>query len=427
MRRSMLYQRWREVAAGLSGERALVDLGAGRSWTFSQLAAEAERLEVPAGRIVYPRGDGATFVLEVLRGWRQGAVVCPLEDGQAEAAFGRLPGAVAHVKTTSATTRVARSVAFTATQLAADATNIVATMGLRRDWPNLGAISLAHSYGFSNLVLPLLLHGIPLVLVGSRLPEAVRRAGEALPGLTLPAVPSLWRAWHDANAVPTGTRLAISAGAPLPLPLEQEVFRQRHLKIHNFYGATECGGIAYDGTEVPRTEASVVGCAMSGVQLSTNAEGCLRVEGANVASGYWPEADANLGSGHFQTSDQVELGLDGMVRFLGRNSEVINVAGRKVVPEEVERVLQEHPGVRQCVVLGVPRRGAEHGERIVAVIVAEDGVRRETLESFLSSRVPDWQRPGDWWFVEDLMPSARGKVIRSDWRRRFLETTDRGG
>jgi long-chain acyl-CoA synthetase len=40
-------------------------------------------------------------------------------------------------------------------------------MGLRPDWPNLGVISLAYSYGFSNLVLPLLLHGIPLFLAPS--------------------------------------------------------------------------------------------------------------------------------------------------------------------------------------------------------------------------------------------------------------------
>ena len=57
--------------------------------------------------------------------------------------------------TQSATTGAARVIAFTAGQLAADVENIVATMGLRPNWPNLGVISMAHSYGFSNLVLPL--------------------------------------------------------------------------------------------------------------------------------------------------------------------------------------------------------------------------------------------------------------------------------
>ena len=88
----------------------------------------------------------------------------------------------------------------------ADAENIVATMGLRADWPNLGVISMAHSYGFSNLVLPLLLHGIPLILAPAPLPEIIRRAAENEPAITLAAVPAMWRAWHEADAIPPGVR-----------------------------------------------------------------------------------------------------------------------------------------------------------------------------------------------------------------------------
>src|SRR5204863_8752858 len=108
-----------------------------------------------------------------------------------------------------------RLVAFTAAQLVADAQNIIATMGLKPEWPNLGVISLAHSYGFSNLMLPLLLHGIPLILVGSALPEAVRRAAATEEAITLAAVPALWSRWHEVDSIPAHVTLAISAGAPL--------------------------------------------------------------------------------------------------------------------------------------------------------------------------------------------------------------------
>ena len=141
-------------------------------------------------------------------------------------------------------------------------------MGLRPDWPNLGVISLAHSYGFSNLVLPLLLQGVPLVIVNSPLPESIRRAASTVPHATLPAVPALWRAWHEAGAIPSNIRLAISAGAPLPLALEQDVFAKAGLKIHNFYGATECGGIAYDRSGTPRTDAACVGDPMMNVTVA---------------------------------------------------------------------------------------------------------------------------------------------------------------
>jgi hypothetical protein len=65
-----------------------------------------------------------------------------------------------------------------AEQLIADAKNIVETMGLRSAWPNVTVISLAHSYGFSNVVLPLALHGIPLIIARGALPEALREAAE---------------------------------------------------------------------------------------------------------------------------------------------------------------------------------------------------------------------------------------------------------
>ena len=70
--------------------------------------------------------------------------------------------------------------------------------------------------------------------------------------LTLPAVPALWRVWNDADAIPPSTRLAISAGAPLPVAVEREIFQRQGLKVHNCYGASECGGIAYDATMDPR-------------------------------------------------------------------------------------------------------------------------------------------------------------------------------
>src|SRR5437763_6238345 len=166
---------------------------------------------------------------------------------------------------------------------------ILAKMGLHRDWPNLCVISLAHSYVFSNLVTPLLLHGIPVILSDPPLPEAVRRAAPTADHLTLPAVPALWRAWHEANASPANLRLAISGGAPLPLPLEQAVFDSTGVKLHNFYGASECGGIAYDTSACPRADAASVGGPMRNVEVSRNENDCLEVRSRAVGETYWPE------------------------------------------------------------------------------------------------------------------------------------------
>src|SRR5258708_7575336 len=187
----MLYDRWRQVAQENAGQLAVLDWARRQHWNFGALAELIEKSVPEPIETVFPQGMSLEFILAVLRAWRFGQIVCPLEVDQAPPSFSKIPGPIVHVKTTSASTGAPRMIAFTAAQLAADAANIVGTMGLRRDWPNLGVISLAHSYGFSNLVLPLLLHGIPLVLLDSALPEAVRGAAAALPEITLPAVPAL--------------------------------------------------------------------------------------------------------------------------------------------------------------------------------------------------------------------------------------------
>jgi long-chain acyl-CoA synthetase len=413
----MLYERWRQIAQEHRNEIALQDVALSGRWTFAQLAAATESGSSGAGTVVYPQGATAEFIFTVLRGWRSGKVVCPLETGQSPPVFQQLPTDCTHLKTTSATTGTPRFVAFTDGQLAADAHNIVATMGLRSDWPNLGVISLAHSYGFSNLVLPLLMHGIPLMLTGNSLPEMVRSVATVSESLTLAAVPALWRIWHESGAIPRNVRLAISAGAPLPLPLVQAVFAASGLKIHNFYGSSECGGIAYDATNILRTDAACVGAPMQNVHLSVVAESCLQVCSQAVGQTYWPEPSADLANGCFRTSDLAVIS-GGLVYLRGRAGDQINVAGRKVSPETIERALLKHPQVLECLVFGVPSRDAERTEEIVAVVMSRE--REGILRQFVLETLPAWQAPRHWWFVDSVQTNPRGKVSRAEWRKNWL-------
>jgi acyl-CoA synthetase (AMP-forming)/AMP-acid ligase II len=415
----MLYERWRQVAQECGHELALSDVGSGRKWTFSQLAREAD-LATPEDSLVCPQGHDANFVLAVLCAWRRGAVVCPLEPHEERPTVQLPPKPCCHLKTTSATTGPSRFVAFRAEQLAADAQSIVQTMGLRPDWPNLAAISLAHSYGFSNLVLPLLLHGIPLVIVPAPLPEVVRRCAQECSAVTFPGVPALWRAWHEANAIPSTVRLAISAGAPLAGELERAVYERTGLKIHNFYGSTECGGIAYDPASTPRADDSYVGEALINVELALNEVGCLRVHSQSVGETYWPDACDSLAKGRFETSDLVRL-TNGKVYLEGRVTDQINVAGRKVSPASIERALRAHSAVGECLVFGIPSNDADRTDQIVACVVANAKTASDDLKQFLLRFLPGWQVPRQWWFVDSLAPDHRGKLSRAEWRRRFLE------
>jgi long-chain acyl-CoA synthetase len=419
----MLYEWWRKISAERRNELALRDFASGRCWTFAELFIAGEKQKIGPTDVVFPQGHSPEFIFDLLAAWRENKIVCPLESGQggqsvlASRFVGSLAPPIVHLKSTSATGGAARFVAFTAEQLTADVENIIATMGLRVDWPNLGVVSLAHSYGFSSLVLPLLLHGVPLILAPAPLPEIIRQAVDHKSGITLPAVPAMWRAWHEASAIPQNVRLAISAAAPLPVNLEQEVFKATGIKIHNFLGSSECGGIAYDASETPRTEDAFVGSPLQNVNLSLNDDGCLVVHSRAVAETYWPAKSGSLGGGIYQTSDLAEL-KDGAVFLRGRLGDQINIAGRKISPETVEQVLLAHPQVRECLVFGVPSRDAERMENIVAVVATS--AAESELKKFLLLTLPAWQVPREWRFVESLPTNARGKISRAEWRKQFM-------
>jgi acyl-coenzyme A synthetase/AMP-(fatty) acid ligase len=424
--KEMLYELWQKVVRERRNDVALRDLASGRCWTFSQLNQEAADPLPGNPAMVHPRGNSPEFIITVLRAWRGRAVVCPLEAHHSPPAAFPPPPPCCHLKTTPVSTGVQRAVAFTAEQLAADAENIVATMGLRPDWPNLGVISPAYSYGFSNLVLPLLLHGIPLFLVPSPLPVALRCAAHAEWNLTVAAVPALWHAWHKAGAILSNVRLAISAGAPLPLTLERAVFKEHGVKIHNFYGSTECGGIAYDATPVPRTDESSVGRPMKNVEVEIAGDSSLRVRSRAVGDTFWPEPEPALGLGVFQTCD---LGgfKDGEICLYGRTNDHINVAGRKVSPTIIEQALREHEAVAECVVFGVPSGSADRMDLIVACVAADRPSSRDELKQFLLQKLPSWQVPREWWFVESIGTNGAGRPCRAKWRSEFLENRAKAG
>lgn len=414
----MLYERWCRTLESGPHRPALHEPAAGRTWTFADLDRAAAAPPAQPGP-AHPTGRDASFIVEVLRAWRHGRVLCPLEPGQLPPSVPPPPAGIAHLKLTSSTTGPAKVIALTASQLAADVDHIVATMGLRPDWPNLGVLSLAHSYGFSNLVTPLLLHGIPLIVLPSALPAAVFTEAARWPAVTLPAVPALWQAWFQAGPLPASIRLAISAGAPLPGPLERGLFERDRLKVHNFLGASECGGIAYDATAVPREDPTVVGTPLRGVKVRVDEAGCLEVSGPAVAETYWPEPDPRLAGGTYRSTDLVDLAPSGEVRLLGRAADLINVAGRKVAPEQVETCLLSHPAVAEALVFGIPDQAGRH-EAVGVALVCRRPTGEAELREHLSAHLPAWQWPRRWWFLDALPADARGKRSRRAWRDRLL-------
>jgi len=143
-------------------------------------------------------------------------------------------------------------------------------------------------------------------------------------------------------------------------------------------------------------------------------DGSLRIRSDSTALGYLGEIPSMFeADGFVDSGDMVEL-RDGRYYFAGRRGGVINIGGQKVHPEEVEAVINRHPGVRMSLVTA--RRNPITGAVVVADVVAATEAPSEALKSeildFCRDSLARHKMPASIRFVSALEFSASGKLLR---------------
>jgi acyl-CoA synthetase (AMP-forming)/AMP-acid ligase II len=325
-------------------------------------------------------------------------------------------------KLTSGTTAAPRAICFRSEQLLADCDQICDTMGISDADLNFGVIPISHSYGFSNLLTPLIARGVPVVMSRDRLPRAVLDDLARTNATVFPGMPVFYQALSEMENVPEllHLRLCISAGAPLPVAVARKFYQKFKEPIHSFYGASECGGICYDrdGTIF---EQGFVGTPMNGVKLERlepdASTSRMRVRSAAVADGYFPEPEEEkLGNGCFVPDDLLAETPHGLC-IVGRISDIINVAGKKVNPSEIEAELLLCAGVREAVVFGRP--SSRRNEEVAACVVAATEVRESDLLESCRRRLSAWQVPKRIFLIDQIPVNERGKFSRRELAQKF--------
>ena len=139
-------------------------------------------------------------------------------------------------------------------------------------------------------------------------------------------------------------------------------------------------------------------------------------------SGYFNRPEENRKAftvdGWFRTGDLGFLDADGYLTVTGRMKEVIVRGGEKVMPREVEEVLEQHPNVLEAAVVGEP--DGEHGEVVVAFVApGEVAPTVEELRAFCRGRMAEFKVPRRFVIAADLPRGPTGKVLKralKDWR-----------
>ncbi len=172
-------------------------------------------------------------------------------------------------------------------------------------------------------------------------------------------------------------RLAVSTTCALPPEVATAFFARYGRPLVPALGIIELGLVAMN-TDDPRGRWNSVGRPLPDFRvkiLAPDAEGCgeLAVSGPGICDAYaapWQAREQLLQDGWFVTGDIARLDAEGFLYLLSRKTAVINLAGRKVFPEEIEAVLDRHPGIRESRVFG--RAHPHLGEVVEAEIVLRD-------------------------------------------------------
>jgi fatty-acyl-CoA synthase len=296
-------------------------------------------------------------------------------------------------------------------------------------------VPLMHGTGFFNTLGTMLLGGHVVLMGGTRLdPAAVWQqigaqrvktiiiAGNAV---ATPLLDELDRARSEGSSYDLSSLThVLTSGTVLSDGLKRRLHEAADVTITDAIGSSEGGPFAFAITTstddlpsrfLPIPATKVFDDDDAQVVPGSDRVGMLAYSGPSPL-GYYKDSVKtattfrSIGGVRYSIpGDRVMVDADGSIRFLGRDSGVINSGGEKVHPQEVEEVLLEHPAVRDCVVVGVPDE--TWGERVAAVVATGSrSPRDEELRDWVRARLAGYKVPRTIVIVPELPRTPTGKI-----------------
>ncbi|MBP9902531.1 MAG: acyl--CoA ligase [Verrucomicrobia subdivision 3 bacterium] len=224
----------------------------------------------------------------------------------------------------------------------------------------------------------------------------------------------------NSGATVPSVRLAVSTTCALPAEVAEEFYQHYKIPLVQGLGVIEFGLVSLN-TDDPRGRWNSVGRPAGGFRIQINdpdADGCgeVAVTGPGIFDAYvapWIPREALLCGGWFPTGDIGRLDAEGFLFLLARKTAVINLAGRKVFPEEIEAVINRHPAVRESRVYGKPH--AHLGEVVeVEIVLASPDANLDSVRAFCRDHLASYKIPTRFTVVSALPRTAvTGKIRRA--------------
>ncbi len=337
------------------------------------------------------------------------------------------PDDIAFLAYTSGTTGRPKCVPLTHANIVWSSRNIAAHYALTSADRSLVVMPLFHGHGLIGSTLSTLASG-GCVIVPSRFSASAFwgqfREHRATWYSAVPTIHQVLLARADSDGAPySGARFIRSCSAALAPTILTSLEHRFGAPVLEAYGMTEAAHQVASNPlppllHKPGTVGPGEGIAIideTGKHLPANAPGEVVVRGPNVMRGYRNDPDANATAfinGWFRTGDTGAMDVDGYLTLVGHIKELINRAGEKISPGEVEAVLLQHPAVAEAAAFGVP--DPKYGEEIWAAVVLRSAADTHELQAFCGTRLADFKVPKLIRVISAMPQNATGKIQRRD-------------
>jgi long-chain acyl-CoA synthetase len=214
-------------------------------------------------------------------------------------------------------------------------------------------------------------------------------------------------------------RLAVSTTCALPQDVAEVFFKRFGKPLVPALGIIELGLVALNIAD-PLKRWNSVGQPLADFRikiLSPDEHGIgeVAVSGPGICDAYaapWQARENILRDGWFITGDLGRIDAEGFLYLISRKTAVINLAGRKVFPEEIEAVLDKHPSIRESRVFG--RTHPHLGEVVEAeIVLTAPGASTENLVHYCRENLASYKIPTRFHVVTALPRTpTTGKILR---------------
>lgn len=329
---------------------------------------------------------------------------------------------------TSGSTGKPKSIIRTHRNLISEAENVASTEKITDKDNILGVIPLFHSYGLGHCMLSSIKTGATLVLLDRFAPHEIIRIIKTKSISIFPGIPYIYELLVESYTEKTldlsSLRLCISAGAPLSLDTARKFKNKFGIVINQHYGSSEAGAISINLNKDLESNIKSVGLPMNNVSVKVvneqnqesadGEEGEIIVKSDAVSKGYICSPELNkkvFKDGWYYTGD---LGKKekGYLYITGRKKNIINVAGLKVDPLEIERVLLSFYKVKEIAVIGV--KDESLGESVKAIVVLKENSTEKEIFDFCRGKLANYKIPRQIEFRDALPKNSMGKILREE-------------